>query len=315
MTSAPASRRVLDLALVGVGDAHARHRLGVRARAPQARGRFPVALVVLHLGPDEVVAGVGHRAVGRGVAGAEERAAGHLAALHHLQLHRIPDLRAGRRVERRPVLPARRVERPLVDRAHRRDHPRVAVLAGRGGERKGLRAGCRAVGVRIGTRAAAPRALPGRCGLALRRMPRLAPARSARARRTPSSRRPSPPLRRERVVSCHSPVRDYVPALPPGASPAPRFLPGNPAATMRAVPALRTAVANRLARAARADAAGGRAGAGVGCRRGRPAAQCHPVRARWAARRDGVDGNGAGARLAGARGRHVPQLALGLSRR
>ena len=47
---------MLNLALVGVRHARAGHGLGVRARAPHARDLIPVALVVLHLGPDEVVA-------------------------------------------------------------------------------------------------------------------------------------------------------------------------------------------------------------------------------------------------------------------
>ena len=122
--------RVLDLALVGVGDAHARHRLGVRAGPPHPRRRLPVALVVLHLGPDEVVAGVGHRAVGGRIGRAEDRAAGDLAALLHLQLHRVPDLARRPAIERRAVLPGGRIERPLVDGAGRRRRPGAAVCAG-----------------------------------------------------------------------------------------------------------------------------------------------------------------------------------------
>src|SRR5204863_7354766 len=96
---------VLDLALVGIRDADAGHRFGVRTRAPHARHRAPVVLIVLHLGPDEVIAGVRHGAVSRRVGGAEQRAAGDLAALHHLQLDRVPDLGSLRRVEGAAVLP------------------------------------------------------------------------------------------------------------------------------------------------------------------------------------------------------------------
>ena len=144
-------KRVLDFALVGVGDAYAGHGLGVRTRAPHARDRFPVPIVVLHLGPDEVVAGIGHRAVGCRVGGAEQRAAGYFPTLHQLQLDRIPDLRALRRVEGAAVFPRRRVERSLIHRPRRRGHPRAAILASRGGERERGRAGRRVVGVRIGS--------------------------------------------------------------------------------------------------------------------------------------------------------------------
>src|SRR6185369_5216544 len=70
--------------------------------------------------------------------------------LHHLDLHRVPDLRAGWRVEGRAVLPGGRVERALIDGARWSDHARVTVHAGLGGERKRLRAGREVVGVRIG---------------------------------------------------------------------------------------------------------------------------------------------------------------------
>ncbi len=142
--------RMLDLALVRVGDAHAGHRLGVRAGRPHAADAFPRAHVVLHLGPDEVVAGVGHRAVGGRIGGAEDRAAGHLAPLLHLQLHGVPDLRPGRRIECRTVLPSRRVERPRVHGPVRRARGRAAVGAGGCGEREVGGAGVRVVQVRVG---------------------------------------------------------------------------------------------------------------------------------------------------------------------
>jgi hypothetical protein len=50
---------MLDLALVGKSDAGAGHGLRVRTRPPHTRRRLPVALIVLHLGPDEVVAAGG----------------------------------------------------------------------------------------------------------------------------------------------------------------------------------------------------------------------------------------------------------------
>src|SRR6202022_3590134 len=55
--------RVLDFAFIGVGHAPARDRFGGRTRLPHAGDRAPVARVVLHLGPDEVIAGIRHRAV------------------------------------------------------------------------------------------------------------------------------------------------------------------------------------------------------------------------------------------------------------
>src|SRR5581483_5370695 len=73
-------------------------------------------------------------------------------AAHHLQLHRIPDLRSGGRIERAAVLPRRRVESSLVDGAGRRDVARAAVRAGGRGERKRQRAGRGVVGVRVGRR-------------------------------------------------------------------------------------------------------------------------------------------------------------------
>ena len=143
---------MLNLALVGVGDAHARHRLRVRTGAPHPRGRLPIAIVVLHLGPDEVVARVRHRAIRRRIGRAEQRAAGDLPALHHLDLDRIPDFRSRRRVEGRSVLPGSGIEGALIDGAGRRDPARVAVLACGRGERelRGARIGV--VGVRIGRR-------------------------------------------------------------------------------------------------------------------------------------------------------------------
>ena len=142
--------RVLDLAFVGVGHAHTRNRLGIRTGPPHTRNGLPVVLIVLHLGPDEVVAGIGHGAVRRGIGGAEQRSSRHLAAARHLQLHRIPDLSAGRRIERITVLPRRRIEGSLIDRASGSRRPRVAVFSGgrRERERRGARG--RVVRIRIG---------------------------------------------------------------------------------------------------------------------------------------------------------------------
>jgi hypothetical protein len=105
---------------------------------------------VLHLRPDEVVTRIGHGAVGRRIGAAEERATRHLAALHHLELDRVPDLRARGRVERRTVLPRGEIEWPLIHGTWRRDHPRVAVSASWSRQRELQRPrGC-VVGVRIG---------------------------------------------------------------------------------------------------------------------------------------------------------------------
>src|SRR3954462_1930131 len=104
---------------------------------------------MLHLGPDEVVARIRHRAVDLWVGGVENRPAGHFAALHHLQLYRIPDLAAGGRIERTAVLPRVGAERALVDAALQRRGERAAVLACGRCERglRGPRGGV--VGVRI----------------------------------------------------------------------------------------------------------------------------------------------------------------------
>ncbi len=85
----------LNFALVGIRDARARNGLGVRARAPHPCRMRPVAIVMLHFGPDEVVTGIRHRAVGERVGGAEYRAPGDAAAGLQLRLHWIPELRAG----------------------------------------------------------------------------------------------------------------------------------------------------------------------------------------------------------------------------
>ena len=127
----------LNFALVRVGDARARNGLRVRASAPHPRGLVPVAIVVLHLGPDVVVAGVGHCAIGERIRRAEHGAAGHFAALLQLQLHRIPELRALlARGILRSVFPRRRVDSAGVDGAGKRLVFRAAVFAGRSGERE-----------------------------------------------------------------------------------------------------------------------------------------------------------------------------------
>ena len=81
---------VLDLTLVGIGHARAG---GCRSRtgAPHPGDLLPRDGLVLHLDPDEVVAGRGHRAVGARVGGAH-RAADHRPAGHELGFGRVPDL-------------------------------------------------------------------------------------------------------------------------------------------------------------------------------------------------------------------------------
>ena len=129
--------RMLLFTFVGVRDAHAGHGLRVRTRPPHVRDFLPVVGVVLHLGPDEVVARVRERAVCRRIARREERPARHLLPRHQLQLHGIPDLRSRRRIPRGAVLPRVHVERTLIHRAGRRGVFCVAVLPGLRGERKG----------------------------------------------------------------------------------------------------------------------------------------------------------------------------------
>src|SRR5262249_16219795 len=121
--------RVLNLALVRVGHSNARNRLRLRTGTPHSGSGLPVALVVLHLGPDEVVAGVSHGTVSGGIGRAEERSAGHLSALLQLELHRIPNLRVFGWVEGRSVLPGRRIERTLIYRSRWRGRERLAFLA------------------------------------------------------------------------------------------------------------------------------------------------------------------------------------------
>jgi hypothetical protein len=72
---------------------------------------------VLHLGPDEVIAGIRHGAISLGTVGTKYRSASHLFAFHHLDHHRIPDLGIRRRIERRPVFPFGRIEHSLIDGA------------------------------------------------------------------------------------------------------------------------------------------------------------------------------------------------------
>src|SRR5205823_4216690 len=54
---------MLNLAFIGVGDANARHSLRCWASSPHASNGFPIARIMLHLRPDEIVSGIGHRAI------------------------------------------------------------------------------------------------------------------------------------------------------------------------------------------------------------------------------------------------------------
>jgi len=91
---------------------------------------------MLLLGPDEVVAGIGHGAVGFRIGGAEQRAAHDFLPLHHLELDRVPDLGAGRRVPGVTVFPLVHVELALIHGARRGPVDGMAVLARLGGEGK-----------------------------------------------------------------------------------------------------------------------------------------------------------------------------------
>ena len=139
----------LFFAFIGVGYAHARHSLGVGAGTPHARHLAPVVLVVLHFGPDEIVTGVGHGAVGGRISGAEDGAAGDFTALHHFELHRIPDFRTCGRVEGRAVLPCSGSDCTLIDGARQCLHARIAVLSRRSGQGEVGGSGRRVIGVGI----------------------------------------------------------------------------------------------------------------------------------------------------------------------
>src|SRR4029079_11055570 len=121
-----------------------------RAGPPHAGDLLPVTRVVLHFSPDEVVAGIRHRAICRRIGGAQESTARQLGALLHLEPHRIPNLRGRRRIECRAVLPRGWIEYSSIDRAGRRDAAGVAVLSGWSRQRERRRARCRVTGVRIG---------------------------------------------------------------------------------------------------------------------------------------------------------------------
>src|SRR5471032_2232048 len=71
---------MLNLPFIGVSHANARHGLGVRTSAPHASHLLPFLGVVLHFRPDEIVAGIGHRAIRFRIRGAEQGAACHFAA-------------------------------------------------------------------------------------------------------------------------------------------------------------------------------------------------------------------------------------------
>ena len=59
--------RVLDLLLVGVRHTHAGNGARIGTLPPHLRGLIPGGRRVLHLRPDEVVAGIGQRAVDAGI--------------------------------------------------------------------------------------------------------------------------------------------------------------------------------------------------------------------------------------------------------
>src|ERR1700733_4873626 len=143
---------MLNLAFIGVGHAHARHRLGVRACLPHAADRFPVARVVLHFSPDEVIAGIRHRTVRFRTVGAEYRAAGYLLALHHFDHDRIPNLGIWWWVERWSIFPFGRIEYTLIDRAGGRCGDGAGVLAGWRGQREPRLSCIRVICIRICSR-------------------------------------------------------------------------------------------------------------------------------------------------------------------
>src|SRR5262249_49071896 len=110
-------QRMLDFAFVRVCDAHTWNSFGVGTRSPHSRDGVPIAGIVLHLRPYEVVSRVGHRAVDRRIGRVEECAARNFAALGYFKLHGIPYFRALRRIERSPVLPGCGIEWPLIHSA------------------------------------------------------------------------------------------------------------------------------------------------------------------------------------------------------
>ena len=146
--------RMLDFAFVRVRNADAWNSFRRRTGAPHAGNGAPIALIVLHLGPDKVVTRVCHRTIDRRIRGVEERTAGDFAALHHLELNGIPDLRSLWGVPGLAVLPGRRIKRALVDGARRGHIARIAVFACGRGERELCRSRSRVivVGVRISGR-------------------------------------------------------------------------------------------------------------------------------------------------------------------
>ena len=127
---------MLDFAFVGIGHTHTWNSFGVRAAAPHPRDGFPIARAVLHLGPDEIVARVGHGAIGGRISRAEYRTTGYFLAPHHLQLHGVPDVRVRRRIEGRSVFPCCRIDHSLIDTARKRFRNCAAVLAGRRRQRE-----------------------------------------------------------------------------------------------------------------------------------------------------------------------------------
>ena len=97
--------RMLDLEFVRVWHPRAGNRLGVRAGPPRHGGLVPCGRRMLHLGPDEVVSGIGHGAIGARIGRRDHGAADQLAALHQLDLRGIPNLGARRRIESGAVFP------------------------------------------------------------------------------------------------------------------------------------------------------------------------------------------------------------------
>ncbi len=127
---------MLNLKLVRVGDPRPRNCLRVRTGPPRLSGLIPGRVGVLHLGPDEVVSGIRHGAVGARIDAGRDRAANQFAPGHQLDLGRVPYLGPRRRGKSIAVFPGIHIERPLVDRAGGGHLPRLAVHACRGRQRE-----------------------------------------------------------------------------------------------------------------------------------------------------------------------------------
>src|SRR5262249_39775357 len=96
---------MLNLKLIRIRHACSRNCFGMWACPPRLSDLVPGVVRVLHLGPDKVVSGVRHSAIGAWVDAGGNGATHQFAAGHQLDLGRIPHLGPGRRRESIAVLP------------------------------------------------------------------------------------------------------------------------------------------------------------------------------------------------------------------